>query len=223
MTSVDIELVLISLAAMLSPTTLSFSVFALVLAKRPKRTGALFYAGALGATLAIGVIGAFAIGNVAASSKSNTPKTPVAVIDIVAAVLLLIYVVRAMRRPADPKRIARMVEQVSGVTDSPWIAVVAAGATLANPGGFLALALKSISETNPSTGEYFLEWVAFALVSLLPLLVALLALVVAREPTQRVLKRVRGWLELHARTVAAVIIVLLAAALLRNGIAGLTG
>jgi hypothetical protein len=32
----------------------------------------------------------------------------------------------------------------------------------------------------------------------------------------------RAWLELHARTLAAVIIVLLAAALLRNGIVGLT-
>jgi hypothetical protein len=32
----------------------------------------------------------------------------------------------------------------------------------------------------------------------------------------------RGWLERHVRAIAAVIILLLAAALLRNGIAGLT-
>jgi hypothetical protein len=32
----------------------------------------------------------------------------------------------------------------------------------------------------------------------------------------------RHWLELHARTVAAVLIVLLAVSLLRNGISGLT-
>jgi hypothetical protein len=36
------------------------------------------------------------------------------------------------------------------------------------------------------------------------------------------LQRARAWLELHARTVAAAIVVLVAASLLRNGIAGLT-
>jgi hypothetical protein len=36
------------------------------------------------------------------------------------------------------------------------------------------------------------------------------------------LELIRGWLERHARTMAAVIVVLLALALLRNGIVGLT-
>jgi Sap, sulfolipid-1-addressing protein len=116
-----------------------------------------------------------------------------------------------------------MIDQVGKVTDSPWIAVVGAGATLANPGAFIPLALKEISETNPSAAQYIAEWVGFALVSLLPLALALIALLVAREPAERLLRGVRGWLERHARTVAAVILVLVAAALLRNGIAGLTG
>jgi hypothetical protein len=223
MTSVDIELVLVALGAMLSPTTLTFSVLVLVLGKRPLRSGGLFYLGALGATLAVGVVGAFAIGNVAASSKPNTPKKPVAVIDIVLGLLVLAYVIRALRRPADPARMQSMIDQIAKVTDSPWIAVVGAGAALANPGGFIALALKGISETNPSTAEYVVEWVAFALIALLPLSLGLLALVVAPERAQSVLARVRGWLERRARTVAGVILVLLAAALLRNGIAGLTG
>src|SRR6185369_17199567 len=55
MSWIDAELVLISLAAMLSPTTLSFSIFALVLGERPLRTGTWFYLGAFGATLAVGV------------------------------------------------------------------------------------------------------------------------------------------------------------------------
>jgi hypothetical protein len=38
----------------------------------------------------------------------------------------------------------------------------------------------------------------------------------------RILHSARDWLVHHARTVAAVIVSLLAAALLRNGIAGLT-
>jgi hypothetical protein len=115
-----------------------------------------------------------------------------------------------------------MVEKMSGIASSPAIAIVAAGATLANPGGFIPIALKDISQLNPSAGEYIVLWLAFALISLLPLLAALVSLLVAREWASAKLHTARRWLELHGRTLAAVIIVLLAAALLRNGIVGLT-
>jgi len=222
-TSVDVELGLTALAAMLSPTTLSFSVFALVLGERPLRTGLWFFFGAFGVTLIIGVVAAFALGDAAApSGSSETPPTAVAIIDLVFGALLLVYVVRALRRPRDPKRVADMVEKMSGLASSPATAIIAAGATLANPGGFIPVALKDISQLNPSAGEYIALWLAFALISLLPLLAALLSLLVARDWTTQLLRTVRGWLERHARTLAAVIVVLLAAALLRNGIVGLT-
>ena len=219
---IDTELALVALAAMLSPTTLSFSIFALVLGDRPLRTGFFFYAGALGATLAVGVVAAFVIGDVAASSSPSTPKTWVAIVDVVAAVAILAYVVRALRRPPKRERIDGMTAQMSKIAASPAIAIVGAGAMLANPGGFIPLALKTISETDPSAAGYIVQWLFFALVAVLPLAVALVMLVVARAPTERRLRSVRVWLESHVRTVAAVILVLLAAALLRNGIAGLT-
>src|SRR5213075_929223 len=93
------ELLLIALAAMLSPTTLSFSVLALVLGERPLRTGLWFYLGALSAMLAIGVVAAFVLGN-AAASHTSTPKTWVAIVDVIAGTVLLAYVLRAVRLPA---------------------------------------------------------------------------------------------------------------------------
>ena len=48
-------------------------------------------------------------------------------------------------------------------------------------------------------------------------------LAVAPEPTQRLLTRARGWLERNARTIAAAVLIALAAVLLRNAVAGLTG
>jgi threonine/homoserine/homoserine lactone efflux protein len=223
MSSVDTELVLVALAAMLSPVTLFLSVLALVVGEHPLRTGWWFYLGAFGVTLVVGVIAAFVLGNAAASPKPNTPKTWVAILDVIAGVLVLFFVVRFLRRPRDPKRVARMIEQMSRVASSPVIAIIAAGATLANPGAFIPLALKDISETNPNAGQYIAEWVAFALVSLLPLSVALAMLAVAPEPTRRVLTRAREGLERNARTIAAAILLLLAAVLIRNGVAGLTG
>jgi hypothetical protein len=220
---ISAELALTALAAMFSPTTLTFSVLVLVLGRRPLRTGLWFYFGALGATLGIGIVAAFVIGNVAASQTPSTPKTWVAVVDVIAAVALLFLVVRTMRRPPNPARTAGMIAQMEKVSSSRAVAILGAGAALANPGAFIPIALKDISELDPSTTQYIVDWVFFSLASLFPLLVALVLLVVAREWTERALGGVRAWLELHARTVAAAIVVLLALSLLRNGIAGFTG
>jgi Sap-like sulfolipid-1-addressing protein len=219
---ISAELALTALAAMFSPTTLTFSVLVLVLGERPLRTGLWFYLGALGATLGIGIVAAFVLGDAAASSTPSSPKTWVAVVDVIAAAVLLVLVARVVRRPRDPARAASMIEKMGKVTSSPVVAILGAGAALANPGAFIPIALKNISELDPSAAEYIVNWVFFSVASLLPLAVALVLLLVAPDWTQRLLGSVRVWLERNARTVAAVIVVLLAASLLRNGIAGLT-
>jgi hypothetical protein len=219
---IDAELALTALAAMLSPTTLTFSVLVLVLGSRPLRTGLWFYLGAFGATLGIGIVAAFVLGNVAHDPTPSTPKTWVAVLDVLLGVGLLAVLVVRLRKPLDPARVAGMTAQMEKVASSPAVAIVGAGAALANPGAFIPIALKDISELDPSAPQYIAAWLFFTIVSLLPLLTALVLLVVAPDWTERLLARVRGWLELHIRTVAAVIVVLVAASLLRNGIAGLT-
>lgn len=218
---IDGELALTAFAAMLSPTTLVFSVLTLVLGDRPLRTGLWFYFGALGATLAVGVVAAFVLGNHAASSSPSTPKTWVAILDVVFAVLIVGYVIRTLRHPPNPERLTSMIDQVGKIASAPAIAVLGAGAMLANPGGFIPIALKDLSELNPNAGEYIAGWVFFSLVSLLPLSVALVMLFLAPHSTGRRLQSVRTWLERHVRTIAAAIVLLLAASLLRNGIAGI--
>jgi len=220
---VYLELALVALAAMLSPTTLTFSVLSLVLAKRPLRTGVWFYLGAFVITIAIGVLAAFVLGDVAAPSSSGGRKTWVSVFDLVAGALLLVYVARTWRTPLPEKTTMGMVEKMSSVASSPWIAVFAAGATLANPGGFIPLAEKAISETDPSRAGYAVLWLVFTLVSLLPLGIAIILLLLSPERAERFLREARVWLEGHLRLIASVIILLLALALIRNGISGLVG
>lgn len=223
MTWVDAELALTALAAMLSPTTLSFSVLALVLGDRPLRAGTLFYLGALTATIGIGVVAAFVLGDAAASREPSTPKTWVAVLDVVLAFGLAGLGLVLLRRPANQERTESMVAQMSKVASSPAIAIVGAGAALANPGAFIPVALKDISELDPSAAQYIVDWLFFSLVSLLPLALALVLLLVSRQRAMRLLESARDWLLRHGQTVAAVLALLLAASLLRSGIAGLTG
>jgi Sap, sulfolipid-1-addressing protein len=219
---IDTELVLVAIAAMLSPTTLTFSILTLVLSPRPLRTGWWFYLGAMGAMLGIGILAAFFIGDVAASDHPASPKTWVAIVDVVLALLLLGWTARQIRRPPDAARRERTMQQIRKITESPAIAIVGAGATLANAGAFIPIALKDISELDPTWAEYFVDWLFFSIVSLLPLAVALILLVVARDWAKRQLAAAGDWLQLHVRTIAAALIVLVAASLLRNGIAGLT-
>jgi hypothetical protein len=214
------ELVVVSVAAMLSPTTLTFSILAVVLAQRPVRTGALFYAGALGATLAIGVAAAFILGDAAASGTS-TPKTWVAVLDVIGALVLLAYAWHLHHHPFGAEKQEGMVAQMQKVASSRWVAVIGAGAALANAGAYIPIALKTISETDPNATQYIVEWALFTFVSVLPLLIAIIILLVAPGWGEQILEKSRDWLTSHLTTIAIVIIVVVAVSLLRGGIAGL--
>ena len=224
MGSAEAELFLTAIAAMLSPTTLTFSVLALVLGERPIRTGTWFYLGALGATLLVGVLAAFALEDIAAAPPgSSQPKTWVAILDLVLGSLAILFAARLARRPMSPETEQGMIDKVGGLASSPAVAVLGAGAALANPGGFIPIALKDISQLNPNAGEYIALWVAFSVISLLPLSVALVMLRIAPDGTLRILQRAREWLTRNASKIGAVLIAILGLVLLRDGIAGLTG
>ena len=222
MISVDIEIALVGLTAMLEPATLLSSVVALVVGDRPLRTGSLFYVGGLGVTLLIGVIAALVVGNVAAAPTS-TPKTWVSVVTALAGALVLGYAVWLLvHRRTGRDQIVRVAERMNDVAAAPAPAIIAAGAALANPGVFMLLAAKSISQLDPNTAQYVFDWALFAVVALLPLAVALLMLMVAPGFTQPRLITARGFVERHAGTIIAVVLLGLAASLLHDGITGLT-
>jgi hypothetical protein len=221
--SLDIEIALVGLTAMLEPATLLSSVLALVIGDRPLRTGSLFYVGGLGVTLLIGLIAAFVVGNTAASPTSS-PKTWVSVVTTVAGALVLGYAIWMLfHRHSSPDQMERVTERMNKVASAPAPAILAAGAALANPGVFMLLAAKSISQLNPSTAQYLLDWVLFAVVALLPLAVALLMLLIAPGFTGPRLITARSWVERHARTIIGVVLLGLAASLLRDGVTGLAG
>lgn len=222
MVSLDFELVLVGLTAMLEPATLLSSVLALVVGDRPLRTGFWFYLGGLTVTLLVGVLAALVLGN-AAASHTSTPKTWVSIVTIVAGALILGYAVRLLLRPTDPAKMEGLTGRMNKVASAPVPAIVVAGAALANPGIFMLVAAKSISQLDVSTAQYILDWVVFAVAALLPLGIALVMLLVARGFTEPRLIVARGWIERHAPVVIAVVLIGLAASLLRDGIAGVMG
>ncbi len=147
----------------------------------------------------------------------------VSAVTLAAALLVLIYSVRLFRRPGASDQMARVSARMSKVSSAPAPAIIAAGAALANPGIFMLLAAKSISQLDPSTAQYLLDWALFAVVALSPLGASLVMLRIAPGFTKPRLVTTRGWVERHARTIVAVVLLGLAASLLRDGISGLKG
>src|SRR5437667_60987 len=146
---IDTELALTALAAMLSPTTLIFSVLVLVLGDRPLRTGFFFYVGAFTATLGIGVVAAFVLGNAAASSTPSSPKTWVAIVDVVIGLFLLVWVARRLRRP----RVSGLTSASRQMLSAPprlGLAALLVGGAL----GFTAAASASLGDQRALAERY---------------------------------------------------------------------
>ncbi len=159
----------------------------------------------------------------AAASPTSTPKTWVSIFNVLAGVAILAYVAWAVWRKSDPQKTAATVARIRELDHASPLTVVAVGAVLANAGILMVVALKDISQLDPSTLQYILDWTLLALVLLLPLGVALLLLRFAPGPTVPRLRRAGAWIELHARAIALIIATVLAVSLLREGVAGLVG
>src|SRR3954451_19523232 len=103
---------------MVSPTTLTFSVLALVLSPRPARSGCWFLLGAFTATIAVGIAAAFVLGDTAASATPSTPQTWGAVLDVARGVVLLVWGARLLRRPGDPAQTKAAIDRMGALAAS---------------------------------------------------------------------------------------------------------
>ncbi|HET9471721.1 MAG TPA: GAP family protein, partial [Usitatibacter sp.] len=178
--------------------------------------------GGLGLTLVVGVLAAIVLGGSTASMPSSAnPKEWVSIVNIVAGCTILGFVAVALLRPANPERTAANLARISALDSAPATTIVLAGAVLANAGLFMVVALKDISQLDPTRLRYILDWTLFALLSLLPLGLGLVMLRFAPGRAMPVLTRARAWIERRARPLAFGVMTLLAATLLRDGITAL--
>jgi hypothetical protein len=171
----------------------------------------------LGATLAIGIAAAFLLG-ARAASHTVSPKTWPAVVDVLAAIALVIWAATLLWQPQDSERSKNQVARIKHIAEAPAAAIIATGAALANPGWFTPLALTTVSETDPGVTRHIIEWLAFSVVSLLPLGAAVSVLAIAPDATTLFVQSARSWVARYARAVEGVLVLALAATLFRNGL-----
>jgi hypothetical protein len=129
--------------------------------------------------LACGLAAILILGPDMAASTHIHPKAWVSWFDLVAGAILAVFAVRIFGRPPNRERAAAAIAQIQKVVTSRALAVVAGSAALGNAGATVPVALKSLSEADPTTTQYLLTWALFSLVAPLPLSAALLLLLVA--------------------------------------------
>ena len=161
---ISAELALTALAAMVSPTTLTFSVLVLGAGRASVPHGPLVLPGrARPRRWGSGWWRRSYIGDVAASSTPSSPKTWVAVVDVIAAAVLLVLGRRAsLRRPRGPGADGEHDRaDGEGHRRRRWWRFSAREPRSPNPGAFIPIALKNISELDPSAAQYIVNWVFF--------------------------------------------------------------
>src|SRR3954451_5033533 len=213
-----LQLLLLALDAALYPTLLAAVV---ILLSQPRRQALLtaYLAGGLTISigLGLGIIAALNGSNAVASSSSG----PSWITDLsVGGLILLVAVALATRaderfkerrrgrppgRPADPDEVKKepLAQRLVARGSVPIVFVAALAINL--PGAAYIVGLKDIAAAHHSTGAAIALVVAFNLVMFLLAEIPLAGLLLAPEPTVRLVHRVNRWFSANGRTIAIVL------------------
>jgi hypothetical protein len=229
--SLDVQLLILALEAALYPTLLA-AVVVLLSQPRPKRLLAAYLAGGLVISIGAGcaiVYGLAHSGTLESSSSTTSWTTDLALggLSLLAAVALAVHADerfaerRRARRPEPP----RDADPPSG---EPWSTrilargsvplVFLAGFVINLPGAAYLIALKDIAADQTSAGRAVARILAFNAIMFLLAEVPLAGLVVAPEPTHRLIASFQGWLSSHSRSIAIVLCAGLGAFLVARGL-----
>src|SRR4051794_4120341 len=226
-----LTLLFLALDAALYPTLLAAVV---ILLSQPRREALLaaYLAGGLTISigLGLGIIAALKGSNAVASSSSG----PSWITDLSVGGLILLVAValatraderfkerrrgRHPRRPADPDEVKKepLAQRLVARGSVPIVFVAALAINL--PGAAYIVGLKDIAAAHHATGTDIVLVVAFNLVMFMLAEIPLLGLLLAPEPTVRLVHRVDGWFSANGRTIAVVLCAVLGVFLVVRGI-----
>lgn len=227
----ELQLLLLALDAALYPTLLAAVV---ILLSQPRRKSLLtaYLAGGLTISIGLGlaIVAALKGSRAVPSSSSGLSWVTDLAVGGLALLLAVALALRADARyrerrrarhpakPPDPDEEAKepLSQRLLARGSTPVVFVAALAINL--PGAAYLVALKDIAAAHHGTGRDILTVVAFNLVMFLLAEVPLLGLLVAPEPTVRLVHRVDDWFSAHGRTIAVVLCAVLGVFLITRGL-----
>jgi threonine/homoserine/homoserine lactone efflux protein len=207
----------------LSPIPIIASVL-LVGAPRGRVNGPAFVLGCAVSTAAVGGL-LLAAGIGSGASDSAAPSTRAAVLRIVLGFLLLVLAARQWRGRPAPDEEPPMPQWMGALDGFSPPKAFAAGIVLTglNPKNLLLVAAgaAAVAGAGATAGEEVVAWALFTLIAILGVSTPLLIAFSMGERADELLARLRTWMAHNNGVIMAVILLLLGAKLLGDGIAGL--
>jgi hypothetical protein len=226
------KVLLLALDAALYPTLLAAVV---ILLSQPRRLALLaaYLCGGLTMSIGVGLALIFLLKNSGAvhNSRSGVSWTADLAVGGLALLLAVALATRADARLAARRRAAHPAPppHPDAVEKEPWsqrllgrgsVPVVFIAALAINlPGAAYLIALKDIAAAHHPTGVDILLVVAFNLIMFLLAEIPLLGLILAPEPTNRLVHRLNDWFSANGRQIAIVLCIALGVYLIARGIA----
>jgi hypothetical protein len=220
--SMSLEVVILAVASAVRPSTSLAAVYALLSTRRPRVLLAVFSAGGLAFSVAVGVLVVTVLHGVNLPGGESRFGD---FVDVVAGVAALGFAngvrfgglerVRRRRVRDEPSRLVRMLRD-------PSLRVAAgAGAATHVPGLFYLVALNAIAANRPALGQATVEVLIY---NGIWFSVPIAAMVVAhRRPAEAhdLIERLNTWMRRHDQTILALVFAAVGAYLTVKGVAGL--
>jgi Sap, sulfolipid-1-addressing protein len=221
------EVVVLALLAALNPTLLAATTVMLLL-PHPGRLMLGYWLGSMLMSVTLGLVIVFALEGAAPKSTSQNTVSPIADFVLAGILLILAGVLFAGRnKRVERRRASRKAKQGEAHKTPKWQeqlgkgsakTTFVVGALLSLPGATYLAGLNNIHKLHYSATAVVLLVIGFNLIQLLLIELPLVALKVAPTRTPIAIEHVRAWGREHGREYAAWALVVIALALVVNGI-----
>jgi hypothetical protein len=225
------DVVVFALLAALNPTLLAATTVMLLL-PHPGRLMLGYWLGSMLMSITLGLVIVFALEGAAAKGTTERTVSPIADFVLAAILLVLAGVLFTGRdQRAEQRRASRKTKRGEAGKTPKWQqqlgkgsakTTFVVGALLSLPGATYLVGLNNIHKLDYSTPTTVLLVIGFNLIQLLLLEIPMVALKVAPRRTPIAIEHARAWGREHGREYAAWALVVIAVALVVNGIVAAT-
>jgi threonine/homoserine/homoserine lactone efflux protein len=211
----------LAVAVAISPLPIVAVVLMLV-TPRARTNGPAFIVGWLGG---LAVLGAVLLAIVSGGDANDDPDDWVSIVELVLGVALVLLSVQQWRgrpREGEEAPVPKWMGALDGFTA---VKSVAAGAVLSsvNPKNLLLAiaAAAEIAQTGISTGEQAAAWLVFVLIATAGVAVPVVIYFALGDRAGRTLGSLKNWMARNNRAIMAVLLLVIGAKLIGDGISGL--
>ena len=211
------EVAVLGLAVAFTSPISVVTVIVLLTMPAGRRRALAFVGGWLVALAVLGALALFVLQGQDFGSRSSTPSRAASALEVALGCALLVWAVVAYRRSEPSKGGGSTPKWLGRIEQTHWLVGIAVGAIMLSYGLSLAAA-SEILKANVSRLDAGVALGVFALTSMVTVLAPIVVVLVAPKRSEQTLASWKAWLLGNSRSVALVVLMVVAALLVVRGV-----